>query len=128
MTLKTQLDHVWLADGRLIPTDKRPVPEAWNFASAQQLMPLDLDHCFAGFDGRAEIAWPERGDGLVIEAEPLFGHLVVFVPPGKPYVCVEPVSHVNDGFNLMAKGESETGVRVLSPGETLQGRVRFRPV
>ena len=50
---------------------------------------------------------------------------MIYIPPGQDYFCVEPVSHANDGFNLAARGVAGTGVRVLQPGETLRGSLRF---
>ena len=57
-------------------------------------------------------------------AEP-FRHLVLYVPAGEPFFAVEPVSNANDGFNLLARGVADSGVRVLAPGETLGGTVRI---
>jgi len=125
VTLCARLAHVWLMDERKIPTRPTPLPAGCEFASAPRLAGLALDHCFGGWDGKAEICWPETGVTLAIEAEPVFGHLVIYVPPERDFFCVEPVSHVNDGFNLAARGVAATGVRVLAPGETLQGRVGF---
>ena len=85
-----------------------------------------MDHCFGGWDGRAEVHWPETGIRLRIEAEPLFGHLVIYIPAGREIFCVEPVSHVNDGFNLAGRGVADTGVRILVPGETL--RTSYSPL
>jgi aldose 1-epimerase len=64
----------------------------------------------------------------VIEASPPLRHLVIYVPPGQDHFCIEPVSHVNDGFNLLERGTEGTDVRVLAPGETLGAAVRFRVV
>jgi aldose 1-epimerase len=55
------------------------------------------------------------------------GHVVVYTPrdaDGSPneFFCVEPVTMVNDGFNLREQGEQGTGVRTLEPGETLRTR------
>jgi aldose 1-epimerase len=125
VTLKAQLEQVWLMDQRKLPTAPVALPAEWDFARAPRLADLALDHCFAGWDGRAEVRWPETGLTLTLEAEPLFGHLVVYVPPGRDLFCVEPVSHVNDGFNLAERGLPQTGVRVLAPGATLRGRVGF---
>ena len=50
---------------------------------------------------------------------------MIYVPPGQDYFCVEPVSHVNDGVNLAARGVEGTGVHVLAPGQSLRGAVRF---
>jgi aldose 1-epimerase len=128
VTLAANLDHVWLADERKIPKEGMPLPAAWDFARGLPLAPLDLDHCFGGWDGRAELRWPEADLALTIEAAPVFGHLVIYVPPGENFFCIEPVSHVNDGFNLFERGVKGTGVRVLMPGETLAGTIRFRVV
>jgi aldose 1-epimerase len=50
------------------------------------------------------------------------------VPPGQDHLCIEPVSHVNDGFNLLERGVEGTGVRVLAPGETLGAAIRLRVI
>ncbi|MBX9738220.1 MAG: hypothetical protein K2X32_14970 [Phycisphaerales bacterium] len=86
-----------------------------------------LDDVFSGFSTRAVLEWDYR---LEIEASQNFGHVVVYVPRGKsgdeePFIAVEPVTMVNDGFNLMARGERGTGVVVLQPGERLETTTRF---
>jgi aldose 1-epimerase len=125
VTLRTRLDRVWLMDERKIPTERVSLPAKWDFSRAPRLADLAMDHCFGGWDGRAELHWPETGVTLEIEAEPLFDHLVIYIPPGQAIFCVEPVSHVNDGFNLAERGVADTGVQVLAPGESLRGRVGF---
>jgi aldose 1-epimerase len=126
VALRARLDHVWLPDERKIPQQRVPLPAAWDFADGLRLAPLDLDHCFGGWDGRAELHWPELDLTLVIEAGPVFRHLVIYVPPGQDFFCIEPVSHVNDGFNMLERGVEGTGVRVLAPGQTLAGAIRLR--
>jgi aldose 1-epimerase len=128
VTLRAGLDHVWLPDERKIPQQRAPLPAAWNFARGLPLAPLDLDHCFGGWDGRAELHWPEWDLTLLIEATPPVRHLVIYVPPGQDHFCIEPVSHVNDGFNLLERGVEGTGVRVLAPGETLGAAIRLRVI
>ena len=59
---------------------------------------------------------------LEISASAIFGRLIVFVPPGQPFFAVEPVSHDTDAFN---RPGAQGGLRVLAPGETLQGEMRF---
>jgi aldose 1-epimerase len=125
VTLTARLDHVWLPGERKIPQQRAALTAGWDFARGLRLGPLDLDHCFGGWDGAAQIRWPETDLTLAIAAEPLFGHLVVYVPPGQDFFCVEPVSHANDGFNLLDRGVAGTGVRILAPGERLAGVVRL---
>ena len=76
-----------------------------------------LDNCFEGWDGTAVLTWPDRR--LTIEADSTFRHAVVYTPLGESFFCVEPVSHMNDAIN-------HSGMRVLDPGETLRGEIRFR--
>lgn len=123
--LSTQAAGYWRNDEGMMPVAFEPVPPAWNFADGKLVAPLSIDNCFAGWTGAARIEWPEAGIALRIDADPVFGHAVIYVPPGKPFFCVEPVSHANDGMNRMAKGAADTGVRVLAPGETLTGEIRF---
>ena len=69
--------------------------------------------------------WPETSLSLTIDADPVFGHLVVFVPPGEDFVCVEPVSNVTNGIHQLTDGRDDTGLVVLEPSETLKGSMRF---
>jgi aldose 1-epimerase len=126
VTLRARLDHVWLPDERKIPQQRVPLPAAWDFADGLRLGSLDLDHCFGGWDGRAELHWPELDLTLLIEATPALRHLVIYVPPGQDFFCIEPVSHVNDGFNMLDRGVEGTGVHVLATGQTLAGTIRLR--
>lgn len=62
---------------------------------------------------------------LRLQAQGAFDQLVIHRPGGSPYLCVEPVSHVADGFNLHAQGVLGTGTRVLGPGQSLQGALQI---
>lgn len=88
------------------------------------LPPGGLTRYAGDWDGTAEVQLPARAR-LRIEAEPVFGHLVVHRPDNQAYLCLEPVSHVADGFNLAARGAGGTGTRWLQPGESLAGEVRL---
>lgn len=83
-----------------------------------------LTRYVGGWDGHFQLELPE-GAKLHIKADPVFGHLVVHRPDNLAYLCVEPVSHVADGFNLAARGVQGTGARMLAPDESLAGTVRF---
>lgn len=75
-----------------------------------------------GWQGHASF---ETGTGLRIDLhanEPI-GHMVVHRPPSINYLCLEPVSHVANGFNLAAAGQRETGTKNLMPGETMTGQL-----
>ncbi|WP_084801298.1 hypothetical protein [Bradyrhizobium sp. Ec3.3] len=62
-----------------------------------------------------------NGDRIEMRADPIFSHFVLHRPASAEHLCVEPVSHVADGFNLSADGQPDTGTFVLEPGESLSG-------
>lgn len=124
--LTTSAGGFWRNDDAMMPVALEPVPPAWNFAEGKLVAPLAIDNCFAGWSRMARIEFPELGRTLTISADPVFGHAVIFVPPGKPFFCVEPVTNANDGMNRLDKGAADTGVWVLDPGQALAGQVRFQ--
>jgi aldose 1-epimerase len=101
-----------------------------RLAKGGPLGDLALDDVFAGFGGNAEISWPASRTEAVIECSKNFSHVVVFSPRGKQgmedWFCVEPVSMVTNGFNLMARGQPETGVELVSPGAWMRATMTIR--
>lgn len=107
----------------LVPTTgPRALLPHEDFSRARPLGDVDLDTCFAGWDGRARITWPGSGVVAEIECDGPLSHLIVYTPPGKPFFAVEPVSNANNGFNLLAAGVSGSGVVTLGAGEELRAR------
>jgi len=64
------------------------------------------------------IHYPEQGVDVRLDADDTFSHVVVYVPRGRAYFAVEPVTNVNGGFALHDAGVPGTGVFVLEPGES----------
>jgi aldose 1-epimerase len=137
-TLQTRLSHMWLADERNIPRERVELPEHVDFTQPQKVADHEHDHGFDGFDGRAQIVWPETGHRLTMKASDAFDHLVIYIPSGKNYFCVEPATHANNGFNMLPEEAQDgagspdedtesvdSGVEILDPGASLGGRVRF---
>ena len=120
-TLRFHADRVWQNGADMIPVANTPVPAAWDFTACGPLGNAEIDNCFAGWNGEAVLAWPDRGQALRIAATPPFGHLVVFVPRERDFVAIEPVSNMNDALNRMETPGH--GMVVLQPGETLEGQI-----
>lgn len=72
----------------------------------------------------ARFVYPEASVSMI--AEPLFQHVLLFAPEGKPFFAVEPQSNANDGFNLHEQGISGNGVFIIQPGEAKTGMVSLR--
>ncbi len=107
---------VWLTDSQVLPVKRVPVPAEWNFGTPRRVDDVVLDNCFDGWTGEAAIVWPGRRLRLDLAASEPFRHLVIYVPAGQPYFCVEPVSHAS----------GEVGTLPLGPGATRRGEIVFR--
>jgi aldose 1-epimerase len=118
----------WVGSQYLLPEWSEPVPPEWTFGEPQRLSPLaEMDGCFGQFGGKARLEWPEKGAALEIEADPIFGIMIVYVPKAFDFFCLETVSNVNDAFNLEARGVPGNGTIVLEPGQSARGTIRYRP-
>ncbi len=119
-----QAATVWPATSEFLAESPRRPGTDEIYSPARPLPSGGLTRYVGGWDGHLELDLPE-GARLRIKAEPVFGHLVVHRPDNLAYLCIEPVSHVADAFNLAARGVPGTGARMLVPGESLAGTVRF---
>ncbi len=95
----------------------------------RQLRPLNTDEFNDVYTARTaeaayRIAYPPVSVAML--ADPLFQHVVLYTPLGKPFFAVEPQTNANDGFNLFDQGMAGTGVFVLQPGESNSGDVTLR--
>ena len=78
-----------------------------------------LDTVFNGWGGRAALTWDQHQ--LELRASEVFTHFVAFNGAPDGTIAMEPVTHATDGFNLLARGVENTGVRILEPFEVLAG-------
>lgn len=122
-TLRFRAESVWMSDAHLIPTHRAPVPPEWDFAQERPIGATAFDNCFSGWTGSARIAWPDKGLCVTIRA-PGMRHLVVYIPPGRDFLAVEPVQNVTDALNRM-ETEPDHGMTILAPGETMAARMTF---
>lgn len=114
--LACRTQAVWKTDAEVLPVERVPVPADWDFRAPRPVDQVVLDNCFDGWTGKAAVIWPRRRLRLDLEASEPFRHLVIYVPPAQPYLCVEPVSHAS----------GEVGRLPLGPGATRGGEIVFR--
>lgn len=104
-----------------LPTSAAPqsLPEALDFRRARMLGDGTIDDIFSGRIDHlpALIHYPARQLRLDFYAEAPFRHFVLFAPLDQPYFALEPVTMVNDGFNMLEAGDDNSGVFVLESGE-----------
>jgi aldose 1-epimerase len=98
-------DHVVLSDA-LIPTgEMKPV----DLTDPVSLAGTQLDDVFTNLvresDGRANF-WVESGaERISVMYGPKYKVAVIYAPPGKDYVCFEPMTAVTNAFNLAHQGK-----------------------
>jgi len=116
---------VWPPTPEFLPSLAR-APEAGEIYWPARSLPAGaLTHYVGGWAGFAQVELPEAA-WLQISADASFGHLTVHRPDTLAYLCLEPVSHVVNGFNLAARGVPHTGARLLAPGEVMGGEVSLK--
>ena len=105
-----------------LPTGKTiDVNEENDLRDGAYISTLKLDDVYTGI----EIDGPQfdclivderSGRQVTLTCPPIFREIVVFTPPSRPAVCIEPYTCPTDAINLREKG-LETGWRVLNPGQ-----------
>jgi aldose 1-epimerase len=123
--LKFDATDVWPPDApEAVDLPCGPIEPGLDFRDGPDASEIVLDRCYEGWDGRAEVIWPD-GVRAIIEAEGALTRLQIYDAWDYPYLCVEPVSNANDGFNRMARSVPCHGVAVLEPGRSLSGQIRI---
>ncbi len=122
--LEFHAHSVYDVDERVMPSAAaRAITPNLDFSSPKSAYLLPIDRVYNGWDGRSSLTWPGSGVQMLIEADPVFGHFVVFNGDPDGTLALEPVTNATDGFNLMDRGVADTGVVILEPDETLVGRI-----
>ena len=116
---------VWCTDATRLPSRRDIVPPAWNFGAPRPVATTTLDNCFCGWQPPAVVRWPERRLAVELSADAACDHLVVFIPEGRDFIAVEPVTHMTDAFHRAAAGMQDTGTRLLAPGASFSCTMRF---
>ena len=108
----------YLEEPEHVAGDRVGLPAELDFADGRHLPARWRNNDYGGWAGRAVIRYPSRGVHLGIAAEPVFGHLMLYADPTKPFFCVEPQSHASGAFNRPGGfSDPAEGVRVLAPGD-----------
>jgi aldose 1-epimerase len=115
---------VWRNDATVLPIEHVAIPAEWSFATPRAV-DVSLDQVFTGWSGVATLEQPSLGYRATLRADRACDRLVVYVPPGRDYLAVEPVSHDTDAFNRSAAGAGDTGTRVLPPGAAFSCTMRL---
>ena len=114
--LKCSTQTVWRMDAEVLPLERIAVPPEWDFSAGRKVNSVSLDTAFEGWDGQATLVWPQSRLRLGIAADQTFRHLVLYLPPGRSFFCVEPLSHT----------PGQVGLAPLAAHATLTGEVALQ--
>jgi len=90
-----------VVDDRLLPTG------ALDPAGLSGLTPLrdrSFDTVFSGVDAGDKFEVRGRGQRIALRFGAKYPVAVVYAPPGRDFVCFEPMSGVTNAFNLAQRG------------------------
>ncbi len=102
-----------------------PIPAALDFRQMRPLPPDELNHLLSQRMAAEPVRLSCDDWSIAMQADPVFEHILIFTPAGKPFYAVEPMTNASDGFNLAEQGIPGSGVFVLQPGEEKVGMVRL---
>jgi aldose 1-epimerase len=122
--LKVRAERVRATHADTRPTTSAPLDGPLDAS----LDPWAMGRYLEGWDGKAEITLPTLDAAVTMTADPSsLPYLLTFTPPGRPVVCVEPVSHLTGAMELADAAAEAQGVRVLAPGGRLEVELRLAP-
>lgn len=123
--LKFLAQSVWLVGDDGLPSLRVKPFGKFDYANSMSVTRGDIDHCFTGWDGEAEIFWPNRHIALEIEASDSLRCAVVCIRSDVDGFCFEPVPHLNDAAN---RSDRDHAMPVIAPGQSFNASIRFRAV
>ncbi len=126
-TVIAKVEAIWRNDEQVMPLYLETPGDGENPLRGIRGDAVVLDNCFTGWNRSALIAWPEHRAALTLTASQKLDHVVLFTPAGEDFLCIEPVSHATDAFNMAAVGIANNGVRVLSPGQSWKVSMTLEP-
>jgi aldose 1-epimerase len=130
-TIVTVPAHKFWELERMNPTGRiSPVPADQQLARGLRLGDRQFDTVFTDIrpddDGhlRTRLADPANGRTMTQSFDNSFTQCVVYTPPHREAVCLEPYTCVPDAIRLASEGH-ETGLQILEPGEQRRTTVRI---
>jgi aldose 1-epimerase len=117
-------DHLMLSK-MLIPTGERKPVE---FPDLFPLAGVALDDVFGGLvrDPSDQATFSVEGarEKISVIYGPKYTVAVVYAPPGRPFICFEPMSTITDGFNLAQAGVYKE-LQSIPPGDVWRESFRI---
>ncbi|MCX5515779.1 aldose 1-epimerase [Kaistia algarum] len=127
-TIEARAASVTLQDEFFLPTKTIATRDrpGLDFTKARCLPPEPINNDFGGWDGLADIRWPEHGLGCRL-AVPGINRYVVYSPgAAASFFCFEPATHAIDAFNRPSLAD-HGGLVMLASGAAVRMSCTFCP-
>ncbi len=120
--VRVPVSEKWELRDMIVTGRQQPCAERQQFRDGMKFGDTAFDNVFSGLDfvdGKftGSIQDPTSGRQMIMQFGREFPYCVVYNPPHREAICIEPYSCLPDPFRLTAEG-IESGLRVLSPGES----------
>ena len=123
-TLEATWTGMWEMGGDKLPTQLIAVPSHADYRPARKVFDWKIDHCFVGWPRKAVLRYAAHTVTLTATAGT--PKIVCFAPnDGRHFIALEPVSHINNAFQLAARGVKDTGMRLLGRGDSFEIGMRI---
>jgi aldose 1-epimerase len=123
--LKFRAKGVWLNSDDGLPSLLVKPFEKFDYSESTSVARGEIDHCYAGWDGHAEISWLDRALALEITASENLPCAVLCIRNDIDGFCFEPVPHINDALN---RRDREFAMPVVAPKQAYKAHIRFRAI
>jgi aldose 1-epimerase len=123
--LKFFASREWDGQPEDFPTKTKSIENNFNIRNGRALWKNEKTVCYENFAGKVKIIWPYKKKKITMKVDKIFNHLIVHVPKGEEYFCIEPVSHPTDGFNLMQVKKENLDSWFLAPNENINGLIEL---
>lgn len=128
--VRAPVTQVWEAEQMLPTGRKAPAAGELDLAGGGPLAGRKFDTYFTGLqpdaDGRirTRLTDPASRRAVTQTFDSAFTQCIVYTPPHRQAMCLEPYTCLPDPFRMTAAGH-ETGWRILAPGEAFETTVRI---
>jgi aldose 1-epimerase len=133
--LQANVSEVWVAEGNVPTGWRKEIPGDLDFRHPTPIGSTPLDYVFTGIRGDstklgglvelARLSHPSAIGSVRFLADPAFRELVLFTPPHRQAIAIEPYTCSADAANLAARG-IDSGWRILPLSGEWEAAVEYR--
>lgn len=125
--VRLPVSSTWELENMITTGKKRSLHCAEQFHVGMRFGDMRFDNVFGDlvFKGdtcSSSIGDPESGNRMIMTSDRSFREYVVYTPPHREAICIEPYTCVPDPIRLQREGV-DAGIRIIAPGEVFEATV-----